>query len=443
MKLTFSLSALGPALLTAVAALTAVPAQAQVEVMWWHSMGGALGEWVNDLAKDFNGRQKDYKVTPVFKGTYPESLTAGISAFRAGNAPHILQVFEVGTATMMASKGAIKPVTVLMKEAGVKFDPSIYVPAVAGYYTASNGQLMSLPFNSSTTVFHYNKDAFRAAGLDPENPPKTWPEVALAAAKLKASGHKCPFTTSWQSWTQLESFSAWHNTEYASKRNGFNGLDTRLAFNTPLHVRHIENLANMAKSNLFVYKGRDNLADATYVSGECAMITGSSALYGNVKRNSKFTGGIGTLPYYPDVPGAPQNTIIGGASLWVMSGKKPEEYKAVAAFFQYLSEAQVQAAAHQRTGYLPTTIEAYNLTDKSGFYKQNPGTDVSVTQMIRKVTDKSRGVRLGNFLQIRTIVDEEMEQVWAGKKSPKEGLDSAKKRGDELLERFEKANKTS
>jgi sn-glycerol 3-phosphate transport system substrate-binding protein len=436
MKLAFPLS-----VAVAAAALFAAPARAQVEIQWWHSMGGALGEWVNDVAKDFNSRQKDYKVTPVFKGTYDESMTAAIAAFRAGNAPHILQVFEVGTATMMYSQGAIKPVAMLMKEAGAKFDPAAYVPAVAGYYTAPNGQMMSLPFNSSTTVFHYNKDAFKAAGLDPEKPPTTWPEVALAAAKLKAGGHKCPFTTSWQSWTQLESFSAWHNVEFATQRNGFNGLNARLNITTPLHVRHIENLANMSKQGLFVYKGRGNAADATFVSGECAMTTGSSALYGSIKRNAKFASGIGALPYYPDVTGAPQNTVIGGASLWVMAGKKPAEYKGVASFFSYLSDAQVQAVNHQRTGYLPITSAAYTITDKSGFYKQNPGTDVSVTQMIRKVTDKSRGIRLGNFVQIRTIIDEEMEQVWSGKKSAKEGLDSAKKRGDELLARFEAANK--
>ena len=427
----------------ALLALTALaaPATAQTEIQWWHSMGGALGEWVNDQAKGFNEGQKDYKVTAVFKGSYDESMTAAIAAFRAGNAPNILQVFEVGTATMMASKGAVKPVTQLMKEAGAKFDPKVYVPAVAGYYTAPNGEMMSLPFNSSTPVFHYNKDAFKAAGIDPERPPTTWPEVALAAAKLKASGHKCPYTTSWVSWTQLESFSAWHNVEFATKRNGFLGMDTRLAFNTPLHVRHIENLANMSKQGLFVYKGRGNAPDATFVSGECAMSTATSALYGSIKRNSKFASGIGTLPYYPDVQGAPQNTVIGGASLWAMSGKKPEEYKAVAAFFTYLSDPNVQAVSHQRTGYLPITTEAFAITDKSGFYKQNPGTDVSVNQMIRKVTDKSRGIRLGNFVQIRAIIDEEMEQVWGGKKSAQEGLDAAKKRGDEQLERFEKANK--
>lgn len=424
----------------ALAAFSLAGAHAQTEIVWWHSMGGALGEWVNDLANEFNASQKDYKVVPVFKGSYDESMTAAIAAFRAGNAPHILQVFEVGTATMMASRNAIVPVAEVMKKAGVTFDPNAYVDAVKGYYTAPNGQMLSFPFNSSTTVLHYNKDAFKAAGLDPNKPPKSWPEVALAAAKLKTAGHKCPFTTSWQGWTQLESFSAWHNVEYATKNNGFGGLDARLAFNSPLHVRHIENLANMAQQGLFVYKGRGNAADATYVSGECAMMTGSSALYGNVKRNAKFDFGISTLPYYPDVPGAPQNTIIGGASLWVMAGKKEADYKGVAQFFAFLSKPEVAAKSHQRTGYLPVTRAAYELTEKSGFYKQNPGTDVSVEQMIRKTTHKSRGIRLGNFVQIRTIVDEELEQVWAGKKSAKQALDDAVRRGNEQLERFERAN---
>ncbi len=424
-----------------LAAALCAPAQAQVEVQWWHSMGGALGEWVNDLAKEFNASQTAYKVMPTFKGTYDESMTAAIAAFRSGNAPHILQVFEVGTATMMASKGAIIPVTKVMADGGQKFDPKAYVPAVAGYYTAPNGQMLSFPFNSSTPVFHYNKDALKAAGIDPEQPPKTWTEVTLAAVKLKTSGHKCPFTSSWGSWTQLESFSAWHNTLFATKNNGFGGLDTRLAFNTPLHVRHIENLANMSKQGLFVYKGRGNAADATFVSGECAMTTGSSALYGNIKRNAKFAAGTSTLPYYPDVQGAPQNTVIGGASLWVMSGKKPDEYKGVAAFFAHLSKTDIAAASHQRTGYLPVTLASFEATEKSGFYKQNPGTDVSVTQMIRKTTEKSRGIRLGNFVQIRTIIDEEMENIWSGKKTAAEGLDAAVKRGNEQLERFESANK--
>ena len=430
------------ALTAAIAASACLSAQAQTEIQWWHSMTAVNGEWVNDLAKQFNESQKDYRIVPTYKGTYDESMTASIAAFRAGNAPHILQVFEVGTATMMASKGAIVPVGKVMQDAGAPFDPKAYIPAVAGYYTAPNGQMLSFPFNSSTTIFYFNTDAFKAAGLPTDKAPATWPEVVAAAAKLKAAGHKCPFTTAWQGWTQLESFSAWHNVEFASKSNGLQGLDARLKVDSPLHVRHIENLANMAKQGLFVYKGRGNVPEASFVSGECAMINTSSGFYGNVAKNAKFAYGLAPLPYYPDVPGAPQNTVIGGASLWVMAGKKPAEYKGVAEFFKFISRPEVQAASHQRTGYLPVTLAAYDLTEKSGFYKQHPGTDVAVTQMIRKVTDKSRGIRLGNYVQIRAIEDEELEQVWSGKKTPQEALQNIVKRGNEQLERFQKANKS-
>jgi sn-glycerol 3-phosphate transport system substrate-binding protein len=290
-------------------------------------------------------------------------------------------------------------------------------------------------------VFFYNKDMFEKAGLDPNKPPKTWTEMVADAAKLKASGEQCPFTTSWQSWVQLESFSAWHNVEFASKANGMGGLDARLKFNSPLHVRHIQDMENWAKQGYFVYSGRRTEGDSKFFTGKCAMLTSSSATYGNIVKNAKFKFGVAPLPYYADVKGAPQNTIIGGASLWALAGKTKAEYKGVAKFFEYLSKPEVQAKWHQETGYLPTTMAAYELTKESGFYKEHPGTDVAVQQMIVKTTDKSRGIRLGNFVQIRGIIDEELEAVWAGKKSAKDALDSAVKRGNEQLERFERANK--
>ena len=146
-------------------------AQAQTEVQWWHAMGGALGEKVNGIADGFNASQSDYKVTPVYKGNYTETMTGAIAAFRAGEHPHIVQVFEVGTATMMAAKGAIVPVYQLMADAGADFDPSAYLSAVTGYYTDTDGNMLSMPFNSSTPVLYYNKAAFEKAGLDPNTPP--------------------------------------------------------------------------------------------------------------------------------------------------------------------------------------------------------------------------------------------------------------------------------
>ena len=429
-------------LAAAMAASAAGSAHAATDIQWWHSMSGVTNDWVNSLAKQFNESQSDYRIVPTYKGAYDESMTAAMAAFRAGNAPHILQVFEVGTATMMSAKGATVPVAKLMQDAGVAFDPKSYIPAVASYYTAPNGQMLSFPFNSSTTVMFYNKDAFKKAGLNPDQPPKTWPELFAATKKLKESGNTCPMTLAWQGWVQLESFAAWHNVEFATHQNGLgvDGYKARLKINTPLFEKHIGNLAQAAKNGELLYRGRGSTAFPSFISGECAIVQTSSSSYGEAAQNAKFNFGIAPLPYYPEVKGAPQNTVIGGASLWAIAGKNPDHYKGVAKFFEFLSKPSVQAASHQLTGYLPITKAAFEVTDRSGFYAKHPGADVAVNQMVRKVTDKSQGVRLGNYAQIRTIEDEELEQVWAGKKTAKQALDSIVQRGDELLTRFERAN---
>jgi sn-glycerol 3-phosphate transport system substrate-binding protein len=425
-----------------LAGLWSAQACAQTEIQWWHSMAGKLGDKVNEIATKFNASQTEYKVVPVFKGQYDESMTAAIAAYRSGNPPAILQVFEVGTATMMAAKGAIKPVYQMMAEQHEPFDPKAYLPAVSGYYSDTKGNLLSMPFNSSSQVLYINKNAFKKAGLDPNVAPKTWPDMEKAMEKLKASGAVCAYTSGWQSWVQLESFSAWHNVPFATLENGFGGLGTRLTFNGPLQVRHIQNLGNWAKKGLFTYEGRKDEPLGNFMSGDCAMITTSSGSYANIKANAKFDFGVAPLPYYPDVKGAPQNTIIGGASLWVMTQKNPKIYGGVAKFFSFLSRPEIQMDWHQSTGYVPITLTAYEVTKKSGFYDKNPGFDVAITELSAKApTPNSKGVRLGNFVQIRNVIDEELEAVWGGKKTAKEALDSAVSRGNELLEKFEKANK--
>ena len=425
---------------------SAQSALAQTEIQFWHAMSGALGDRVADLAKRFNSEQKEFRVVPVFKGSYDDTMNGGIAAFRAKNPPHILQVYEVGTATMMATRDAtrpvIKPVYEVMAQSGIKWDPTQYVPAVASYYTDKSGKMLSLPFNSSTPVFFYNKDVFKKAGI--ANPPKTWSEVQEAAQKAKAAGATCGFTTGWQSWIMLETMSAWHNQEFATRSNGFEGLDAKLSFNTLMLVRHVSRLSSWVKGELFTYAGRRNEPEAKFFNGECAMLTSSSAAYASIKKNAKFDFGVARLPYYEEETGAPYNTIIGGASLWVMAGKKPAEYKGVAKFFEFLSSPVIAAEWHQETGYLPITNAAYLATQKTGFYDRNPGTDISVLQMnSKKPTTLSKGVRLGNFVQIRGIIDEELEAVWAGKKAPKDALDEAVKRGNEQLRRFEQANKSA
>jgi sn-glycerol 3-phosphate transport system substrate-binding protein len=426
----------------ASAGLFSANAQAQTEIVWWHSMGGALGEKVNELASNFNASQKDYKIVPSFKGTYPESMTAAIAAFRAGGAPHILQVFEVGTATMMGAKGAIVPVAKVMADAKEPFNPKAYLPAVAGYYTDRKGNMLSFPFNSSTVMFYVNKDAFKKAGLDGNKAPKTWKELIAAADKLKAAGQDCVYTTGWPSWMHIENLGAWHNVPIGTKENGMAGTDTVFTVNSPLHVRHLTMLGDLAKKGEFTYAGRTNQAEAKFASGECAMLTSSAGAQANIRKTAKFEWSMNFIPYHDDVKGAPQNSIIGGASLWVMAGKKPEEYKGVAKFFAFLSRPEVQMDWHTSTGYVPITMAAYELTRKSGYYDKNPGADMPVRQLTNKApTANSKGLRFGNFVQGREVIEEEMEGVFAGKKDAKTALDEAVRRGNEILRKFEASNK--
>ena len=426
----------------ATALVTATPmAYAETEIQWWHAFTGRLGDLLNEQVETFNKSQSDYKVVATHKGNYSETLNAGIAAFRAGEHPQMLMVFEVGTASMMAAKGAINPVYEMMEASNEKLDPKDYLQAVTGYYTTTDGKMLSLPYNASTPVLYVNKDALKAAKLDPEMDLSTWDKVGDALTALKESGSECPLTTAWQSWVHLENLSAYHNVPFASKSNGFEGTDTELTFNGPVQVKHIQMMGDWAKDGKFIYAGRRNEGGARFRSGECALFTESSAGYAGVKAEAKFDFAIRPLPYWAETE-APQNTIIGGASLWALSGHTAEEYKGVSKFMTFLSSSDIQAKWHQDTGYLPITMAAYEATKASGYYEKEVGTDIAIKQMTNKEpTQNSKGLRLGSFDQIRGIIDEELEAVWTADKTAQVALDSAVKRGNELLRRFERSAK--
>lgn len=416
-------------------------AQAGKEIQWWHAMGGVNGERVEGMAQRFNDSQSDYTVVPVYKGNYTETMTAAIAAFRAKQQPHIVQVFEVGTATMMSAKGAIYPVQQLMADVGEPFDQGIYLPAVVSYYQTAGGDLLSLPFNSSTPVLWYNKDAFRKAGLDADNPPSTWNDVEAASQKLLDAGYPCGFSFGWQSWVMIENYSAWHNLPIGTKENGFTGLDTEFTFNSPEVKKHLARIGEWQKSKIFDYGGRRGESLPKFTNGECGMWMNSSAYYGSIKKEAKFDFGQTMLPLDDSVADKPQNSIIGGATLWVLQGREADEYKGVAKFFNFLSSAEEQAMWHQATGYVPITTEAWKLSEKQGFYEENPGTDTAIKQLsLNTPTPNSKGLRFGSFVQIRDILNEEMEAIWNGSKSADEAVEDAARRGNELLREFEKTN---
>jgi len=423
-------------------ALALIPgsALAKTEINFWHAMTGQLGDATNELVKQFNDSQSEYEVKALRKGTYPETLTAAIAAYRQKQAPHIVQVFEVGTQTMMLS-GAVNPVYQLMKEQEIAVEWKDFIAPVVGYYS-KDGNLYSMPFNSSTPILYYNKDAFQKAGLDPAKPPQTWKQVEDFSKKIIASGAaKCGFSTGWPSWTMVENMHAWHDQPFATKRNGFDGLDAQLLINKEFGVMHLSRLTAWQKDNIYSYGGRAGTADPKFVNGECAMYIQSSALIGGFTRGVKFAWGTGQLPFWGP-PYTKGTSIIGGATLWVMKGKPANENRGTAKFLKFISEPNQQMWWHVNTGYLAISNTAVKNLEAGYHFKKFPDQYTAFAQLTKgKATANSQGIRLGNFVQIRDVIEGEMENIFAGKKTPKQGLDDAVSKSNDILKEFAAANK--
>ena len=429
---------------TAAMAAPALPARAQgkTKITFWYGLSGALGEEVVRVCRNFNAAQNEAEIEPVFKGSYVETLTSSIAAWRAGQAPHMVQMFEVGTGSMLAAGPAMKQVWQLSQETGVKIDPSVYIPGVRGYYSLPDGRLASMPFNSSTAMMWINKDAFQRAGLDPAKPPTTWQGVVEAARAIKArNAAPIPMTTAWPTWVHFEQYGAMHNQPFATKGNGFDGLDTELRINAPAYTKHLQRLLDMGKEGLFRWGGRDNAAEPLFVSGEAAIQFTSSAGRAAIARDAKFNWAMAMLPTDPEVNPNPINSVIGGASIWTMTApnRTLAEYRAVANFFAYISQPAVDAEWHQRTGYVPVTSAAYEVSKGQGFYEKTPGTDLPILQLSRgQLSENSRGFRLGRMVELRNIIQEEMERALQGQQTAQAALDSAVQRGNRVLREFER-----
>ena len=415
-----------------------------IEIHWWHAMRGARGETVQKIVDSFNSSQSDYKVIATHKGEYDEVVNAGVAAVRAGKQPHILQSFEVGTQTMMLS-GAIYPVYELMADNGYKVDWSEYLQPVLSYYMNADGNLMSMPFNSSTPVMFYNVDLFKKAGiplLDKEKP-VTWDEMGEITAKLVDSGVEGGLVTAWQSWTQVENYSAMHNLPFASKANGYEGLDTELQINNDKVVNHIARLKSWMADNRFYYGGQKYQGPKSEFIAQNAglyidSISGIAKIQAAVK---DFAWDIAPLPVESWMK-EPQNSIIGGASLWVFKGLPKKDYAGVAAFMNHLARTDMQILWHKETGYFPITLTAYEQLKKDGYYDEFPYQEVGIKQLTRREPTKiSRGLRLGYFIQIRNIINEELELVWNDTKTPQQAMDSAVARSNDKLREFERTYK--
>ncbi len=414
-------------------------AQAPVKITLWHAMGGARYDAITkEIAAGFNKAHPRYVLEPLYSGSYGETVTKAIAAIRAGDPPHIVQVFEVGTQTMLDS-GAIIPVTDLVKPGDIDFGD--YIEPILNYYQVG-GKLYSMPFNSSTAIIYYNKDVFQKAGLDPDRPPATYQDVEAMGRKIVASGAaRHAITFGWPSW-MLEQAHAMHNRPYADRDNGRGGRATRVLFNEPFGVEVLSRWTRWAGEKLLAYGGREYAPNKAFLAGEVAMLMQSTSQVTTIEKAARFRVGTGFLPRIEGQPAG--KSVIGGASLWVLRGpgRSPEELDAIVKFFKFIAQPEETAKWHMSTGYFPATRTAVALLRQQEWFLKNPNHETAFKQIQEGPdTPNTRGVLLGNFVQIRNITDSAIEKALSGRLSPKEALDEAAREANRLLDEYNRIHK--
>lgn len=428
-----SLLALGLGSTASLQAAAAAPPR-PVELILWHNLTGIGGDQLAAFVARFNGQQGAVRVLPQFKGRDTLAMDAALGASNR-DGPDIVTAPEVMTAALLNDHRHIRPLHEVFATAQERLDARSLLPGLATYYSEGNNRLAALPISPSTAVLYYNKDALRQAGLDPDRPPRTWRDVQTMTLALQAANATpCGYTSDWQSWIQIENLGAWHDEPFATRSNGMDGSDPQLTFNTTFMLRHVSLLSAWSRSGLFSYRGRGNEAEASFIAGQCALFTGSSNSIAGIREQARFAFGVAPMPYYDEYEGAPFRSAIGGDALWAMQGRNPGQYKAIARFLAWFAQPEQQAAWHQATGFLPLSRAAWDISRRQGFHDSNPGYAIALIELSARPTSiHGRGVRLPQLARIRAIIDEELEQVWAHAKAPKDALDEAVARGNLLL----------
>ncbi|CZI03643.1 TPA: extracellular solute-binding protein [Legionella pneumophila subsp. pneumophila] len=407
--------------------LSVIPAQAKpVELVFWHAMAGHLGDEVRLLADDFNKSQNQYRVKSIYKGNYTETLTNFAAAFRARQAPSIVQIFEVGTSIMLAPPGVIKPVDLLMSEQGISLPKDDFIQSVREFYSR-DGQLMAMPFNLSAPVLYYNADILAKVGYGKHNFPQTWSAMEIMAEKIKKAGYDCTYTTAYPGWVLFESFLAIHGLPITQ------GNPASAAFHTPQLMAHFQRLKRWHDLHYFRYGGRVDDATILFTSSVCPLFSQSSGAYNSLSALVPFHLGVATMPLDTGASPIRHANVAGGAALWAVGGQTEEQYRGIARFFAFIAKPEVQKRWHEHTGYLPLGLKGIyaNIVQSS----QHPALLLARTDLEDNLPEKPYK-HMGPQNQIRGINDEVLEAMFADLMSPEEALNEATIRANHLLLRF-------
>src|SRR6184192_1221199 len=411
-------------------------------IVWWHAMSGVNGDALNKIVNNFNASQSAIKVETVFQGTYDDLLSKLNTALASNAAPALVQVYDIGQRYMYDS-GQVVPMQAFIDRD--KFDTADFEPAVINYYKYQD-KLQSMPFNASSAILYFNKDAFKEVGLDPTKPPQTFTEVADAAKKLTkkdASGQtvRFGFGPSIYGWL-FEQLLATSGALYADNGNGRDDRATKVVYNNAAGKAILDWWKAGIDGGYFYNPGQDNAGATTaFQSGKTTMyLESSAALRGNIN-TAKFQVGTGLFAR-PDNKPANGGNIIGGASLYIMKSRPAEEQQAAWEFVKYAMTPAVQAQWQSDTGYYAVVKTAYNEAPAKEWATKYPQFQTPVDQIRNSPQNRmTNGAVLGVFAQARARTQKMIESVLLGQATSQQALDAAAAEVNDAIDKYNKANK--
>ncbi|ADI13724.1 ABC transporter substrate-binding protein [Truepera radiovictrix] len=389
-------------------------AHAQTQLDFWHAFSDApRSNWIAERAAEWSEMNPEYVMNTTSQGSYAETLQATILGARQGDTPHVVMIYEIGS-QLALDAGIFVPVA----EVEGAFDLSDYIEPVINYYTI-NGQVNSIPFNSSSPILYFNRDLMEEAGLDPENPPETFGELLAACEAVEAAGLSAScFGMSLNGWF-FEQWMAQQGEPLLNNDNGRSARATEINLTSEAFVRVAEFMKEMNDRGFYTYTGRledwDG-SDAIFANQEVVFHITSTADLANLSAAAEENGfelGAGLMPI-PD--GVERNgVVIGGASLWLLADKPTEEQQAALDFVLYMTNTENMVDWHKATGYYPVRTSAVEALEAEGWFDERPTYRVAFDQLLNtRVSPATAGGLMGNFQELRTIVAETMQRIFNG-----------------------------
>jgi sn-glycerol 3-phosphate transport system substrate-binding protein len=408
-------------------------AQEKTQIIFWHAMSGTREALIQRMVDDFNLTHPGIEVIAEYKGSYRDTLNAAQAAARAGNAPHVLHSFEVGTQQLL-DMGIFAVAEDLIDQYDIIIPWSDYIDPALNYYRV-NGRQVSFPWNSSNSILYYNKTLLDKVGETMPREP-TFEDILRIGHKLMDAGvAEAGITWPMHSWF-FEQWMAELGADLVNNENGRAGYATEINLLDPAAIKIMEWWKQLYDEGVWINPGRENWSQArqNFVTQRCAMLISSTSDV-NLTQNAAFEGGWEVGTAFMPVPSDYERhgVVIGGGSLWVTKDHPDAELKAATEFVVYMSQVSQDIEWHQGTGYFALRKTSLHALDLEGWYQLHPNYRTAADQLAEtQLITATQGALMGVFPEARTYIEDAAEAIYGGTPVVK-ALTTAKEKIDQAL----------